>query len=108
MADKVFFIHNVGDEGRAAEFFVKTTRITETARRYNIPKEQVILVYCADYVAKNCDYVVQFLKEHPDFTYVSSTDNTYNGNYGDNEHGLGWGMPFDGYTEVECPRLGEE
>ena len=107
-ADKVYFVHNGGEEGQEADFFVKTTLITEMAARYNIPKEQIIRVYSTDYLAGNCGYALQFVKDYPNFTHVASTDKTYAGNYGDNKHGVGWGMPFDGYTEVKCPRLEEE
>ena len=82
MEDRVYFIHT--GFGLSADFFVKS----ELAEQYS--------EYWADYLVEDCVYVQAFLKEHPDYKYVGSTDNM---------HINGWGMSFDGFTEVDCPKV---
>ncbi len=77
----MYFIH-AGGFGLAADFFV-----------WNGLAEQYDEDW-VDYFMEDCPYVKAFLKEHPDYKYVGSTDNM---------HPWGWGMSFDGFTEVDCP-----
>ncbi len=93
MKDRVYFIHESGIhivlDGRAinvlgADFFVKS----ELAKQYDEG--------WSDYLVEDCPYVKAFLKEHPDYKYIGSTDNI---------HADGWGVNFDGFTKVDCPKV---
>ncbi len=89
MDDKVYFIHGsnliiFGENIFGADFFVKK----ELADQYGEG--------WADYIVEDCPYVKAFLKEHPDYVYVGSTDNG---------HPSGWGMDFEDFTEVKRPKI---
>ena len=87
MEDKVYFTHSAYI-GKAADFFV----------RGKSPEEIKSILQIADYFLSDCDYVVEFLKKNPEYSYVGSTDNM---------HSYGWGMDFEGYAAVGCPKLEE-
>ncbi len=86
---KVYFIHE-GGTGMAADFFIEGIQPISSRKE----AEKVTNI---DYYMPVCKYVKEFLKEHPEYVYVGSTDNM---------HTWGWGMNFDGYEEVECPENG--
>lgn len=83
--EKVYIIHG-GGLATAADFFVKRVE------SLNEEEED----YWMDYKMENCEYVQKFLEEHPDFKYVGSSDDM---------HYDGWGVDFEGWTEVDCPKL---
>ena len=88
---KVYFIHK-GGIGRAADFFIEGIKPVSS-------EEEARKVADIDYYMPRCIFVKEFLKEHPDYVYVGSTDD---------QHISGWGMSFDGYDEVECPKVSFE
>ena len=92
--EKVYFIHE-GGMGLAADFFIKGIKPVST-------EEEASEIEHIDYYMPGCEYVKQYLKEHPDFVYIGSTDNMHM--FGDD----GWGMDFDDYAEVDCPILQED
>ncbi len=96
MEDKVYFIHESGIDIMhngsmvkvlGADFFIRS----EVVKQYD--------GYSPDYLVEDCPYVKAFLKNHSDYSYVGSTDNI---------HKDGWGMSFDGFTEVDCPEVEDE
>ena len=88
---KVYFIHK-GGIGRAADFFIEGIKPVST-------KEEAEKVADVDYYMPECIYVKEFLKEHPDYVYVGSTDD---------QHAWGWGRGFLNYDEVKCPEVNFE
>ena len=90
MEERVYFTHG-GRIGKAADFFIRGISPINT-------EEEAIQVAEIDYYLPDCEYVKEFLKGHPDYVYVGSTDNM---------HRNGWGMSFEGYAAVGCPKLEE-
>ena len=90
MEDKVYFTHG-GGIGEAADFFIRGISPINT-------EEEARQITEIDYYMPDCEYVEKFVEEHPDYVYVGSTDNM---------HTWGWGMSFEGYTKVDCPKLEE-
>lgn len=84
--DKVYFVHG-GAMGKAADFFIKGIPPINS-------EEEAEKVERIDYYMPDCGYVEEFLKEHPEYVYVGSTDNMHIG---------GWGMNFEGYKKVNAP-----
>jgi hypothetical protein len=89
MPKKVYFIHEGGFGASAADVFVKGIKKIET-------EKEAYKRYDIDYYMPDCKYVSAFLKEHPEYVYVGSTDNM---------HERGWGMNLDRYTLVQPPKL---
>ena len=85
--NKIYFLHDA-PAGLGADFFLKRKRpVSEKEReeKYNV-----------DYTIAGCPYVKEFVKQHPEYVYLGSTDNA---------HVWGWGMSFDGFKKVECPEI---
>ena len=84
--DRVYFVHE-GAIGKSADFFIRGISPINT-------EEEAIQVAEIDYYLPDCEYVKEFLKGHPDYVYVGSTDNM---------HTWGWGMSFEGYKNIDAP-----
>ena len=84
--DRVYFVHE-GAIGKSADFFIRGISPINT-------EEEAIQVAEIDYYLPDCEYVKEFLKGHPDYVYVGSTDNM---------HRNGWGMSFEGYKNIDAP-----
>lgn len=80
---RVYFTHE-GGIGFAADFFVKKYDNTD---------------YGYDYYMSDCEYVLKFLEDNPNFKYIGSTDNN---------HSYGWGMSFKDFHKVDKPKLENE
>ena len=82
--DKVYFIH--GLYGQSADFFIR--------RKHPISDNEAEEIGI-DYRTE-CIYVTEFLKQNNNYQYLGSTDNL---------HYDGWGMNFEGFTEVPAPEV---
>ena len=85
--DKVYFVHRGSIGGMAADFFIKGISPINS-------EEDAEKIEFIDYYMPDCEYVKEFLKGHPDYVYVCSTDNM---------HRNGWGMSFEGYKKIDAP-----
>ena len=86
--DRVYFIHGKSNV-KSADFLIKGIRSINS-------EEEAEKIARIDYYMPECDYVQEFLKEHPEYVYIGGTDNMHVG---------GWGMSFKGYKKIECPSL---
>lgn len=85
-AKKVYFIHPGGVSAAADLFILRKKPISDKeAEKIGI-----------DYRQKRCPYVKAFLREHPEYQFLGSSDNA---------HAYGWGVVFDGFTLVPPPKL---
>ena len=82
---KVYFIHE-GYIGQSADFFIRRKEPIS-----DIEAMEIGIDYRVD-----CRYVTEFLKHNIDYQYLGSTDDV---------HYNGWGMSFEGFTEVPVPEV---
>ena len=87
--EKVYFIHKGGKENiKAVDCFVRSER--------ELTKEECEKAYGIDYYMPDCQFVGRFLKNHPEYKYVGSTDSA---------HTHGYAMNLDGWKKVITPSL---